>query len=438
MKLLIMTTVPASLGFFRGQVGDLEGRGLEVQALSSPGAELDAFAAREHVPVHGIPMARRIAPLRDLLSLARIWRCLRAVRPTILHAHTPKAGLLGMLAGRLAGIPVCIYHIHGLPLLTAGPWKGALLRLVERIACRLAHQVLCVSHSVRGVAIDLGLCAPDRIRVLLGGSVNGVDALGRFDPARVGDGVGRAKRAALGIPADALVLGFVGRIVRDKGLVELVLAWRALRVANPLLRLLVVGAFEDGDPVPPDVAEALRGDPRVHLIGETDDVVGCYAAMDVVALPTYREGLSTVLLEAAAMRLPCVASNVPGCSDVVIDGVTGRLVPPRDATALAAAIQGYIDRPTQRRVHGRTARERVLLKFGREEIWDAVAREYDALLADSPVRAVAVPRLAPPRMRARADALPAPERARVRSAPPRRPMRAAPLAVRPDPERPAT
>lgn len=380
MKVLIMTTVPTSLGFFRGQVGDLARRGFEVHALSSPGDDLDRFAAREKIPVHAVPMARRIAPLSDLVSLARLWWRLRVLRPTIVHSHTPKAGLLGMLAAWLAGTPVRIYHIHGLPLMTAGRWKRALLRRVERLACRLAHQVLCVSHSVRAVAIEHGLCAPEKIRVLLGGSVNGVDARGRFDPARAGPAASRAKRAELGIPAEAMVLGFVGRIVRDKGLVELVAAWRTLREANLSLHLLVVGAYEDGDPVPRAVVETLEADPRIHLVGQTADVVGCYAAMDVVTLPSYREGLNGVLLEAGAMQLPAVASNIPGCSDVVVDGVTGRLVPPRDGPALAAAIQEYLDCPALREAHGRAARERILREFRQEAIWEAVADEYRRLV----------------------------------------------------------
>src|SRR5215813_2588394 len=240
---------------------DLEG--FEVHALSSPGEPLDAFGRALEIDVHPARMPRRITPLVDLMAVRQIVRVIRRVRPSIVDAHTPKGGLLAMIAAALCRVPVRIYHQHGLPLMTATGPKRLILRWTERTACRLAHQVICVSESVRGVAIAERLCAADKIKVLGHGSIDGIEADKRFNPARVPE-ARRRLRARYQVPEDALVIGFVGRVVRDKGLIELAQSWRALREAYPSLHLLVAGPFESQDPIPADVETILRSDPRIH------------------------------------------------------------------------------------------------------------------------------------------------------------------------------
>ncbi|HEX3159225.1 MAG TPA: glycosyltransferase family 4 protein, partial [Gemmatimonadaceae bacterium] len=325
--LLHITTVPSSLVFLRGQVPYMRARGVRVHALSSPGPELGAFGERYDVPVYAVEMPRSVTPLRDLAAVRGIVRVLRRVRPGVVHAHTPKGGLLGMIAAAAAGVPVRIYHMRGLPMMGASGPKRALLRRTEIVACRLAHRVFCVSHSIRQVALEEGLCAPEKIVVLAGGSGQGVDAADRFDPARQAPGTRGAMRAQHSIPDGATVLGFVGRLVRDKGVVELAEAWGQLREEYPDLHLLLVGPWEPQDPVPAEVRERLERDQRVHVAGMEWNTPPLYAAMDLVALPTYREGFPNVPLEAAAMALPVVATRVPGCVDAVADGATGTLVP---------------------------------------------------------------------------------------------------------------
>ena len=176
-------TIPGSLYFFlRGQASFLRCSGYVVHAISSPGPLRTSFGEREQVEVHPVAMAREISPLRDLGALWRLWRKLRRIRPDIVHAHTPKAGLLGMLAAWLARTPVRVYHLRGAPMATASGVKKQLLRLAERVSCSLSHRVLAVSHSLRTTAIDEGLCPPDKIRVVASGSGNGVDATHRFSP----------------------------------------------------------------------------------------------------------------------------------------------------------------------------------------------------------------------------------------------------------------
>jgi lipopolysaccharide/colanic/teichoic acid biosynthesis glycosyltransferase len=378
--LLHVTTVPQSLGFLRGQVRCMKAKGIAVHVLSSPGASLERFETEQQVATHVVPMARRITPLRDLLALWRLRLVYRRIRPHIVHGHTPKGGLLSMLAAWWCGVPVRIYHVHGLPMMTANGLRRRLLRWSEKLACSFAQEVLCVSHSVRDVAVAECLCPPEKIHVLLDGSIDGVDA-DKFDPERFSMDKRREIREQYDIAPDAIVLGFVGRIVRDKGLIELAQAWQVIREAFPNVHLLLVGETEPQDPIPADVAELLHHDPRIHLAGVRHDMPPLYSAMDVVVLPTYREGFPVVPLEAAAMELPVIATRIPGCIDAVQDGVTGTLVPVRNAEALAAALRIYLRDPLLRPKHGLAGRARIQRSFQPQQMGEAVFKEYQRLLA---------------------------------------------------------
>lgn len=372
---------PLFLTFFREQPEYMRARGIDLIIITSPGELLDLSADQEGVAAFPVQMHRRISPLHDLLALSRIGLILRSIRPHVVHAHTPKGGLLGMVAAWLCRVPIRIYHIRGLPYLTASGVKRHLLRWSEKVSCRLACQVLCVSNSIRQIAIEDGLCPPDKIKVLASGSGQGVDANGRFNPARFSEQEKQELRSQLGLPPEALVIGFVGRIVRDKGMVELAEAWRRLRERLPLAFLLLVGDYEDQDPVPQEVHDLFEKDPRVRKVGWiADDVAPYYAVMHLLVLPSYREGFPNTPLEAASMELPVVATDIPGTRDAVENGKTGILVPPYDAEALAEAIRRYLDDPELRRAHGKAGRQRVLQHFRREMLWQALYDEYMSLL----------------------------------------------------------
>ena len=380
-RLVHVLTVPDSLVFLRGQIAFMRERGWDLTVVTSPGRELEEFGRAEGVPVHGLPMHRAITPGADLVTLARLTALLRRIRPHVVHAHTPKGGLLGSLAAAAARVPVRIYHMRGLPLMTATGRRRQLLTATERAACGAASHVLCVSHSLRRVAVDLRLTRPEKIEVLLQGSGNGVDAGGRFDPAKLPPGTRAKLRAELGLGPEHLVFGFVGRLVVDKGVRELAEAWRAVSAAHPEARLLLLGIWEEKDTVPPEVRRQLESDPTVKVVGFRKDTPALYAAMDVVVLPTYREGFPNVPLEASSMGLPVIATRIPGCEDAVEDGVTGLLVPPRDGQGLGAAMLRFAAAPALRAAHGAAGRARVLRSFQRERIWEALAETYERLTA---------------------------------------------------------
>lgn len=380
-KLIHVVTVPLSLGFFRGQLGFMKELGLSVEIITGPGDGIDEFAAKEGVQVHVVPMARRIDPLADLRAIREMRRIHRRTRPDIVHAHTPKGGLLGVLSARSAGVPLVIYQLRGLRLATLEGPRRALFEAVERTSLNGAHGVIANSHSLRREVIELGLTRPDHIEVLGAGSGNGVDACGRFDPETVTLARRRELRASIGVGDEEVLVLYLGRLVNDKGVRELAGAWRGLARSHPRARLVLIGAEDDTDPVPADDLATFAPEHRATRLPWTNDARGWYGAADVVVLPTYREGMPNVLLEAAAMEKPVVATKVAGCVDCVVDGETGTLVRPRDAHALAQALARYLDDPELRARHGRRARLHVLSEFDPVRLWRAQAGYYARGLA---------------------------------------------------------
>ncbi len=382
--LLVATDSLTAWALMSGQPAFFRERGWEVFVAASPSARLEEVGRREGVEVVPVPIAREIRPLSDLASLFRLLRAVRRLAPDIVSAGTPKAALLGLAAARLAGVPVRVHTLRGLRLETAAGLKRRLLAAAERATARCATHIVCVSPSLRRRYLDLGLADPDRTTVLGHGSSNGVD-LERFSPASAGDDRGGGSerlRAELGLAAGAPVVGFVGRLTRDKGIADLADAFfDEILVRFPRARLLLVGDFEAGDPVSAATRRRLAGDGRVARPGFVEDPAPYYRLMDVLALPSYREGFPNTPLEAAASGVPVVGYAVTGTVDAIEDGVTGALVPAGDRRALAGALCAYLEDPERRRRHGLAARRRVEQYFDRRSVWEAWSREYERLLA---------------------------------------------------------
>src|SRR5690606_7941720 len=213
-----------------------------------------------------------------------LYRVLKELRPSIVHAHSPKGGLIGMISSLFARTPVRIYHIRGLPYMTASGMKRRLLRWSEKLSCTLAQEVFCVSHSIKAFAVEDGLAPAEKIRVFHGGSGNGVDADRRFNPESWPQDHQTSLRDELGISANETVIGFVGRIAHDKGVDDLVASWRRLREEHPTSRLLIVGGLDGRDPVSDETMKELTGDPRVTLVGDVPDSAPYYSLFDLLVL----------------------------------------------------------------------------------------------------------------------------------------------------------
>ena len=373
-----VVTVAMTLPFLEGLLQFLNANEADVHVVAGADPFLDEFATAVKVQRHSIGMTRSISPFRDAVAVWRLYRLFRRLRPQVVHAHTPKGGVLGVVAARLAGVGGVVYTIHGLPFANATGTRRALLKFCERVSCGLAHRVLCVSGSMRSLALANNLVNVEKLSVLGHGSVGGIDAQHRFNPEAHAP-AGAGWRAANNVPADAIVATFIGRLTRDKGVLELEQAWQQVRTVGASAHLVIVGPLDSSEGEIVRALERLEADPRVHLIGLNWNTPPILAASDLVVLPTYREGFPVTLLEAAAMALPVVATAVPGCTDAVIPGVTGTLVAPRDADVLAHAIRSYLEDPALRTAHGAAARCRVVRDFRPEQIWDETLAAYRAL-----------------------------------------------------------
>jgi glycosyltransferase involved in cell wall biosynthesis len=381
-SILHIMTVPQSLNtFLRGQIAFVKEAGFDIEAAASAAPLLQEFGDREGIRTFEIPIPRSINPIGDARAVFAACRLLRDRRPDIVHAGTPQGGLIGMIAAWLCRTPVRIYHIRGLPFMTESGARRRMLKTTEWISCRLATRVLCVSHGIKAVAVEEHIAPGSKITVLCGGSGNGVDAEVRFNPDRFTDAQRLELRKKLGIPEDALVIGYVGRFHGIKGIGELAAAWSIVREQIPNAVLVAVGGRDTHDPAPADALAKLDSDSRVIQPGSVPDTAPFYGLFDVLAFPTYREGLPNVLLEAGAMRVPVVATDIPGNSDVVIPGQTGMLVPVHDSRALAEGLISYLEHPRDREAAGIAARTRVRSAFEQTAIWSELVALYRRELA---------------------------------------------------------
>jgi glycosyltransferase involved in cell wall biosynthesis len=376
----IITHPVGAAVLMRGQLAYLCARGFEVTVIASPGPELDVVRAREGVATVAVAMRRGLdAPWRDAAALARLTALLRRLRPAIVNASTPKAGLLGMLAARAAGVPIRIYTLRGLRLATARGVVRRMLGVSERMASAAATRVVCVSPSLRDEYVRGGYASAAKCTVLADGSSNGVDSA-RFARSPEQEARAAALRAELGIAPDAPVVGYVGRMARDKGVPELLAAFARVRLAHPAARLLLVGKGFAGD----DDGRGADGVPSagVVTVEHVAEPAPYYAMMSVLAFPSYREGFPNVPLEAAAAGIPVAGFASTGVVDAVATGVTGTLVPQGDVAGLAGALGRYLGDPALARAHGDAGRRRAAERFAAERLWAAWADEYRARLAE--------------------------------------------------------
>ena len=323
-----------------------------------------------------VPLERRISPLRDLRALARLVRLFRAHHYDLVHSVTPKAGLLAMAAARLARVPLRIHTFTGQVWATRKGPTRALLRAIDRLIARCATHVLVDSRSQREFLIANRVVAASKSAVLAEGSICGVDGE-RFRPDRAA----RSRvRTALGLSNDAVLFLYLGRVSRDKGVLDLAAAFAALAARNPSAYLFVAGPDEEGLRRQMQALLAACVD-RVRWSEYTDRPEDYMAAADVFCLPSYREGFGQVALEAAASGLPVIASRIYGIVDAVLDGETGLLHPPADVDALRAHMETLLLRPDLRRKLGGAGCSRALRDFSARRVTQALVEFYAGITA---------------------------------------------------------
>jgi len=380
-KICLVSSIPVTLwSFYSRLIRDLHDHGYAVTVISSNEPELQML--QNELCCSAIParIQRRITPARDVLTLLRLIRLFARGGYDIVHAHTPKGGLIGMISAWLARIPNRIYTIHGLPLETATGLKRKLLWLAEWASCKLATKLLAVSPSLMKRVLDERLCPVKKINVLNKGSACGID-LRRFRLTKEVLQKAKKVRAEYDIPKEAIVIGFVGRITPDKGIKILTDSFVHLQQQHKNVRLLLAGRFDKvRETLDSETAKTIEYNKKIHWVGYVKNPVSFYAAMDMFVLPSRREGFPISPLEAAAMKLPTIASNVTGCTDAVVDGVTGLLVEVDDTEQLYQAMLKLVKEPKLRKRLGRQGRQRVVNYFPSDILIREHVKLYNKLI----------------------------------------------------------
>jgi glycosyltransferase involved in cell wall biosynthesis len=379
-KLVHVTTVDLSLRVLLAfQLERFRDAGYDVVGVSTPGEHVEALERRgiRHVPVRSL--TRRWSPGRDARALSELRHVFHRERPTIVHTHNPKSGVLGRAAARSAGVPVVVNTVHGLyTSAELGAGRRLAIGGAERIAARLSNAELFQSEEDLAYALRSRLVSPERANWL----GNGVD-LSRFAPVRVPPTATRELRITWGAEEDSVVVGTVGRLVREKGYREFIQAARSVRASHPDTVFVAVGPEE------PDKSDRLDADDLadaraagVVLHGPGVDMPRLHAAFDLFVLASYREGMPRSAIEASAMARPVVATDIRGSREVVEHGVTGTLVPARNADALAGAIRTLLGDPDVRAAMGAAGRRRAEERFDENAVVDRTLRVYERLLRE--------------------------------------------------------
>ncbi len=381
-RFLYATTASVSAwAFFIGLDRFLFDKKIEVDILSGDNESEEKLLNRGFSRFSTIKMQREISLKSDIFSLWNNYLKIRELKPDVSQVLTPKAGLITGIASFLARTPARVYTIAGLRLETVTGFKRTILWLSEWLACLVAHKIVCVSHSLKKRVVELSLAKEDKIIVLGSGSINGIE-ISRYEstPARVK--AARQIREQFNIPLDAPVLGFVGRLTRDKGIRELVDSFQNVLEKFPNTYLVILGDYEVGDPVLENNRNQIESNPQIVKLGFVADPSSYYQVLDMLILPTYREGFPNVPLEAAAAGKPVITTNATGAVDSVIDSVTGLIVPVGDIKALTRAICTLLENPEMAIAMGQAGKNRAEKDFKPEEIWQGLHQLYTSLYTE--------------------------------------------------------
>ncbi len=366
-KLIISTTIPLSLHFFRGQIQVLK-KSFNVEVLSSEGSHLDSICESEDIKGHVVNMKREVSLLNDLKSLMRITRVLRKTKPDVIHGSTPKAGFLTMLGGWLVGVKTRIYYLHGLRYDGLTGRRKSFLQRMEKLTCFFATDIYAVSFGVKESLLQDKITNKD-IQVIGNGSVNGINA--EYYRRDHGDLIEDNQ-----YDDSNFVFGFVGRLVRDKGINELVECFLNINNKHANTRLLLVGDFESLDPVSKTVKEEIENNPNIYFAGFQSDIRPWLKKMSVFVFPSYREGFGVSLMEALAMQVPAISSNIIGCNEIIEDRKNGLLIEPRNASSLCESMNELYTNKSLYQELRENARDSVIAKYEQKTLWDKTLAAY--------------------------------------------------------------
>ncbi|QIG89634.1 glycosyltransferase family 4 protein [Chryseobacterium sp. POL2] len=379
-KLVRVTTVPISLEKLLGNQLTFMNQYFDLTAVSSDAIALEKVGDLLEIKTHPIEMTRKITPWQDLKAVWEMYQFLKRENPEIIHSHTPKAGLVSMLAASLAGVPHRLHTVAGLPLMEAKGLKRKILLAVEKLTYAAATKVYPNSKGLEDFILEHHLTASSKLKVIGNGSSNGIDTH-YFSPENLSKQDLENLKKELDIQQDDFVFIFVGRLVGDKGINELIAAFDSISKNNSKAKLILVGTFEEElDPLSEITMKKIKSNPNIILAGWQSDVRPYLVVSDVLTFPSYREGFPNVVMQAGAMGLPSIVSDINGCNEIIVEGKNGVIIPVKNEKALEQAMQRLIDDKNRFQNLKNNARPMVVERYQQQIIWDALLGEYQGLL----------------------------------------------------------
>jgi glycosyltransferase involved in cell wall biosynthesis len=380
-KLIRITTVPMALRYLLpGQMHFMQQNGFDVLMISSDGKELADVIANEECRHIIVPMTRRITPIQDLKCLIQLIKIFKKEKPAIVHTHTPKAGLLGMMAAKYCGVKIRVHTVAGLPLMVEKGFKALLLKFIEKITYSAATQVWPNSFSLLQIIKDKKLTTEKKLKVIGKGSSNGIDTV-RFDIRNLPEVHSHEIENSFHFSPSNKYLLCVGRLVADKGIPELVKVFCSLQTKIANLKLILVGQFEkELDPLPAGTISEIDENESIIHVDWTEEVEYYLAISDYFVFPSHREGFPNVLLQAGAMNLPIICSNIEGNVDIVKEKITGLLFEKANEQQLMQQIEFALDNPEAMKQMAKNLCEIIQADYHREHIWKSILDEYQKLL----------------------------------------------------------
>ncbi|MFU8972248.1 glycosyltransferase family 4 protein [Chryseobacterium wangxinyae] len=382
-KLTRITTIPMSLNLLlKNQLKFLSAH-FNVTAISGKGEDLDIVRKREAVNVFSIEMERKISPFKDLISLLRLYRYFRKERPEIIHSITPKAGLLSMVAGKLANVPIRMHTFTGLIFPSKTGFMQKVLIQMDKILCYCATNVYPEGNGVKVDLIKFNITSKP-LKVLANGNVNGID-LKYFNINTISEEQTNSLKNELKIKSTDFVFIFVGRLVGDKGINELIAAFKNVDNKCPQnsIKLLLVGSLEIYlDPLNNDSLNEIQNNPNIISVGFQQDVRQYFAISNVLVFPSYREGFPNVVMQAGAMHLPSIVTNINGCNEIIVEGINGTIVSVKDTDAICTAMLNFVYDEKYLNLLKGNARRMIEERYDQSVVWNALLKEYNTLLKE--------------------------------------------------------
>lgn len=380
-KLVRITTVPISLDkLITYQMKFMKSKGFDVIMMSADGPEISKIVDREECEHIVIPLTRKITPIKDLVALYVLIKYFKKIKPHIVHSHTPKAGLIGMIAAWICRIPVRIHTVAGLPLQTAVGAKRRLLIQIEKLTYFFANQVWPNSNSIMDFIKKNKLCAESKLQIIGFGSTNGID-LNEFSKDSLKLEILNEIKRKLNYNQKIKYILFVGRVVKDKGVEELVKGFLELSQNNDTLRLIIVGPFEmDLDPISAEIKNEIENNELIHYIGFSNEVKYYMSIASLFVFPSHREGFPNVIMQAALMDCPVVASKIDGNIDLIDHDINGLLFERGNIDDLKRSIKLILFDEQRSIIYAKELKDKVLSKYNRDYIHNQILLKYNLLI----------------------------------------------------------